>query len=68
MSVPEDYYGDGAKKARARRLLLARPETAGVVPPENLKVLAKVMGVHRYSNLHSSVSRRQRNTQFWEEK
>ena len=67
MCVPEDYE-DGAKKARAHRLLLSRPETAGVVPQENLKVLAMIMGVHRYSNLHSSASRRQRNTQLWEEK
>ena len=44
MGVPEDY-DDDAERVRTHPLLLPKPDKAGVVPPEDLKVLAKTIGV-----------------------
>ena len=44
MGVPEDYDND-ADRVHTHPLLLSKPEKTGVVPPEDLKVLAKAIGV-----------------------
>ena len=40
-----EHYDDDAERVRTHSLLLPKPKKAGVVPPEDLEVLAKAMGV-----------------------
>ena len=44
--VPENY-DDDAERVRTHPLLLPKPRKAGVVPPKDLEVLAKTMGVQK---------------------
>ena len=44
MGIPEDY-GDDAERVRTHPLLLPTPEKAGVMPQQDLTVLAKAMGI-----------------------
>ena len=46
MGIPENY-DDDAERVRTHPLLLPKPRKAGVVPPKDLEVLAKTMGVQK---------------------
>ena len=55
MGLPENY-DDDVERDRTHLLLLPKPEKAGVVPKEDLKVLAKAMGLDKTSQGQPSES------------
>ena len=52
MGVPPDY-DDDAERVKTCSLLPSKPKKAEVVPQEDLKVLAKAMGVKRRKEIQS---------------
>ena len=44
MGIPENYE-DNAEQARARPMLLPKPDKAGLIPKKDLEILAKAMRV-----------------------
>ena len=43
----QENYDDDAERVRTHPLLLPKPKKAGVVPPKDLEVLAKTLGVQK---------------------